>query len=352
MPPLTDPSLHPDEIFDKVADLSSAERLVQLDILCGQDSHLRQEIDSLLVAWDGCGEFMDTPVDLEITGIIGDPVAPADLSGQTIGSWLLQELLGFGGMGDVWRATRQVEGGEQTVALKIIRSAVFAPDALMRFRNECRVLALLEHPGIARLVEGGVTPDGVPYLVVEYVEGQTIDKWCQKQDLSLPKRVELMVGVCEAVRHLNRHSVIHRDIKTANVLVGANGRTKLIDFGIARILDAADDDVELTVTVTERMTPTYASPEQLRGDPLSIASDVYSLGVLTFKLLTGSLPHAGRKRWELAREISSSAPPRPSEAAIHTSLSPRLLRGDLDTIVQTALNPEVSRRYPSAESLR
>ncbi len=358
----------PDVIFDALVDLPASVRPTRLRELCGDDEPLRAELTSLLAAWDDSGDFLSRPADP--TAIVlaaaaageadeAGPLAPGeaptgarDRAGQVIGGWHLQRLLGSGGMGDVWLATRDVEGAQQKVAVKIIRAAILTPDAMRRFRNECRLLAGLDHPGIARLVDGGVTDEGVPWLVVEHVEGRPLDVWCDEHAVDARGRVRLLMQVCEAVRHLHRHSILHRDLKPANVLVDTDGRPRLIDFGIARALDLADEDVEQTLTGLERMTPAYASPEQLRGEPLSLASDVYALGVTAYRLLTGELPYAGRRRWELEREITTSAPRRPSLAARLAAVAPQQLRGDLDTIVLSALRPDADRRYPSAEALR
>lgn len=342
---LSEPHRTPDEIFDELVDLPASDRPARLAELCGADIPLQTELVSLLEAWDASGDFLEQPAELAAVG-------PRDRSGQVIGGWHLQEMLGSGGMGDVWLATRDVEGARQKVAVKIIRAAILTPDAMRRFRNECRLLAGLDHPGIARLIDGGVTDEGVPWLVVEYVEGRPLDAWCDEHAVDVRGRVKLLMQVCEAVRHLHRHSVLHRDLKPANVLVDADGRPRLIDFGIARALDLADDDAEQTLTGMERMTPAYASPEQLRGDPLSLASDVYALGVMAYRLLTGELPHAGRKRWELEREITTTAPQRPSDVTRLAPVAAHQLRGDLDTIVLAALRAEAERRYPSAEALR
>ncbi|MBE0565164.1 MAG: serine/threonine protein kinase, partial [Krumholzibacteria bacterium] len=353
---MTDRPLPPDEIFNEVVDLAPAARAARLDELCGGDGALRAEVASLLAAWLASGDFLAHPADLGTAGLAADAVDAAaavdSLAGQLVGGWRLHRLLGSGGMGDVWLADRDVAGAEQTVAVKIIRASILAPDAMRRFRNECRVLAGLDHPGIARLIEGGVTDAGVPYLVVEHVDGRPLDAWCDAHGLDARARVGLLIRVCEAVRHLHRHSVIHRDLKPANVLVDAEGRPRLIDFGIARALDAVEDEAELTLPGLERMTPAYASPEQLRGEPLSLASDVYSLGVLAYRVLTGRLPHAGRRRWELEREITTTAPRRPSDAATLAPVPSGQLRGDLDTIVLAALRTDPERRYPSAEALR
>jgi serine/threonine-protein kinase len=358
----------PDEIFDELVDLPASARRARLDELCGDDAPLRAELASLLTAWDDSGDFLSRPADLAAivmaAAVAGEgdeagplppgesPTGARDRSGQVIGGWHLRRLLGSGGMGDVWLATRDVEGAQQKVAVKIIRAAILTQDAMRRFRNECRLLAGLDHPGIARLIDGGVTDEGVPWLVVEHVEGRPLDTWCDEHAVDVRGRVRLLTQVCEAVRHLHRHSILHRDLKPANVLVDADGRPRLIDFGIARALDLADDDVEQTITGLERMTPAYASPEQLRGEPLSLASDVYALGVMAYRLLTGELPYAGRRRWELEREITATAPRRPSEAARLAPVAAQHLRGDLDTIVLAALRPEADRRYPSAEALR
>lgn len=344
-----DRRLQIDEVFHEVLACDQESRQARLADLCAGDSALESEVASLLEAFDRSGDFLEEPTGLTALDLEDEAVGP-DRAGQTIGPWLVLRPLGLGGSGDVWLAERTLEGATQQAALKLIRTAVLAPEAIRRFRNECRVLAMLDHPGIARLIDGGITSGGQPYLAVEFVEGQTIDAWCSDRGLDTRGRIDLLMEVCAAVRHLHRHSVIHRDLKPGNILVGADGRAKLIDFGIARILDLAEDETELTMTGLERMTPSYASPEQLRGDWLTTASDVYSLGVVAYRLLTGRLPHEGQRRWDLEKEITSTPPARPSETT--TVVRPSDLRGDLDTILLQALRPDPERRYPSINALR
>lgn len=355
-----------DELFEELLALPTAARAARLAALGAGDAALRAELASLLVAWDASGDFLARPVELTHLALSlpdgdGDdgPLAPdeaptgaRDRAGQVLGGCRLLRLLGSGGAGDVWLAEREVAGALQQVAVKVIRAAILSPDAMRRFRNECRVLAGLDHAGIARLIDSGVTDEGVPWLVTEYVRGLPLDRWCDERALDARGRVRLLAQACEAVRHLHRHGVLHRDLKPANLLVDEDGRVRLIDFGIARALEAAGNEQELTIAGLEVMTPGYASPEQLRGEPLSLASDVYALGVIAYRLLTGALPHGGRRRTELARGIETNPPRRPSEAASLPSVPAGRLRGDLDAILLTALRAEPERRYPSAEALR
>jgi serine/threonine-protein kinase len=342
-----------DEIVNDALDLPRGERAAFVRGACGGDDAAQDEIMSLLAAYDSAGDFLEAP-----------PVVDAgdddQLTGRDIGAYRLIERIGTGGMGDVYLAGRRDAHYEQQVAVKVVRGAVFGPDAVRRFRNECRVLAMLEHPNIARMLEGGFTDDGIPYIVMEYINGVPIDRYCADNNLPVERRLSLVRDLCVAVQHIHQHSTIHRDIKCANVLVTPDGVVKLVDFGIAQALDAADEAHPLTATGMEVMTPQYASPEQLRGDVLTTASDVYSLGVVLFKVLTGRLPFSGRNRREMERIVEETAPTRPSTAvsesatdataALSRSLS-RRLRGDVDTIVLMALRKEPERRYSSAEQL-
>ena len=281
--------------------------------------------------------------------LAGEPLtAPA--AGRTVGPWLLERKLGQGGMGTVWLASRGDGSFEQRVALKLVAPHLASGELGARFEREQRILATLEHPGIARLVDAGRGEGELPYLAMEYVEGLPIDRWCA-QGPSMRERIELFRRVCEAVAYAHRRLVVHRDLKPANVLVDSEGRPRLLDFGIAGVLQGdTEEDAVLTRTGRLPFTPTYASPEQIRGEPVGTQGDVYSLGVILFQLLTGRPPHAFEHSTptEMLSALERGDPPLASKAA--PALADRL-RGDLDAIVACALHPEPERRYGSVEAL-
>ncbi len=286
--------------------------------------------------------------------------APSEEPARRVGPWLLLRRLGRGGMGEVWVGERAAGGFVQRAAVKLV--AQRSDDAVLReqFRRERALLAGLEHAAIARLIDGGESESGEPYLAMELVEGERIDRWCDQQALGVRERLELFAQVADAVHYAHQRSIVHRDIKPANVLVSADGRPKLLDFGVAKLLDQLALDAP---TVAGFFTPRYASPEQVRGESVTTATDVYSLGVLLFELLTGSTPyvlHSG-SALELARQVGDG-PKRPMSAAIDPACalvrvagSPlrlaRSLRGDLDMIAMQALAAEPARRYASASDL-
>ena len=259
-------------------------------------------------------------------------------------------------MGEVYRAVRADGQFEQQVAIKLVRAGMDAPTILERFRNERQILASLDHPNIARLYDGGTTTDGIPYLVMELIEGVPIDDYCAKSRLEIPERLSLFLQICSAVRYAHQRLVIHRDIKPGNILVTTQGVPKLLDFGIAKILDRAPGS---ETTMLRPMTPEYASPEQIRRESITTASDVYSLGVVFYKLLTGRSPYPEKTRspLEFAKAICEMEPARPSAVARSTDNSAefvntlRALKGDLDSIAVKALRKEPSRRYASVEQL-
>ena len=283
---------------------------------------------------------------------------PADpdeaVSGSPIGPYRIVRELGRGGMGTVFLAERADNQYQKTVALKLLRGWSVGNDrSVRRFLEERQILAGLDHPDIARLFDGGVTADGLPWFAMEYVEGAPIDRYCDERGLSIESRLELFCRVCAAVQYAHRNLVVHRDLKPANILVTAEGGVKLLDFGIAKLLgpDAAGALASLTATGERLMTPLYASPEQVRGDPVSTASDVYALGVLLYELLTGQYPYriATREPHEVVRAILEQEPERPS--AVVPAKPARRLRGDLDTIVATAMQKDTGRRYGTADQL-
>ncbi len=265
-----------------------------------------------------------------------------------VGPYRLVAEIGRGGMGTVYRAVRDDQGFEREVALKLVGPAVASEDLLRRLRAERQILARLEHPNVAALFDGGTTDDGRPYLVMELVAGQTLDTYCAEHHATLRERLTLFRMVCEAVHYLHQNLVVHRDLKPGNILVTAEGVPKILDFGIAKLLAEGPPGAAQTATLFAAMTPDYASPEQVTGQPITTGSDVYSLGVVLYELLTGRRPYelASRAPEEVVRAVCHAEPRRPSE------LRPREgLEGDLDTIVLLALHKDPARRYGSAHEL-
>ncbi|MEO0559766.1 MAG: serine/threonine-protein kinase, partial [Bacteroidota bacterium] len=273
---------------------------------------------------------------------------------DTVGPWRPLSRLGAGGMGVVYAAERIDASFRQRAALKLVRPG-FGADFRDRFLRERRLLAGLDHPGIARLLDGGLTADGLPYLAMELVDGEPITAYAREREMAIRGRLELFLQACEAVAHAHRHLVVHRDLKPAHMLVETNEqgapRVKLLDFGIAKLLDA-DDEAILTRTGGGPMTPQYAAPEQITGGTVTTATDVYALGVVLYELLTGQRPYdlTGLSPSEAEHMVTSATPTRPS-ATTDTATDTRHLRGDLDTVVMKALAKEPERRYASAEAL-
>jgi serine/threonine-protein kinase len=299
-------------------------------------------------------EFLDRPAaELAapyLRALDAEGSAPTD---ARIGPWRILGEAGRGGMGTVYRAVRDDDQYHQQVALKLVRGwLAFDAHHLRRFRAERQILAALEHPGIARLLDGGVTDDGVPWFAMEYVDGLPIDEHARARGLTIPARLRLFLDACLALEYAHQHLVVHRDVKPANLLVTGTGQVKLLDFGVARMLGSSPDGESAALqTAAGLMTPAFASPEQLRGEPIAVASDVYSLGVVLYLLLTGSLPHRrqGGSPHELVRAVLEDDPPLASTIAPLPDR--RALRGDLDTILEVALRKEPSRRYRSVETL-
>jgi non-specific serine/threonine protein kinase/serine/threonine-protein kinase len=273
------------------------------------------------------------------------PPIETDMTGQTVGHYRLVEEIGRGGMGTVYLAVRSDGTYEQRVALKILQESIFTVRLAERFAVERQILARLTHPGIARLLDGGVTTDGRPYLVLEYVEGRTIDRYCAEENLSIGARLKLFLKVAAAVQSAHQQLILHLDIKPANILVTAEGEPKLLDFGISRVLSEQLEGASLTESTLRLLTPKYSSPEQAEGRPLGVASDVFSLATLLYRLLTGRLPYDIEKAMalEAARIIREQSPLPPSKAAPEPVAEE--LRGDLDTILLQALRKEPERRY-------
>ena len=328
-------------LLDEALQTPPAARPALLESACRDDAELRREVEALLALEDAADGFLADPVPLETAGLP---------PGTRIGPYRIVELLGRGGMGAVYRAARENDFTKQ-VALKLVQWERLSPFTVRRFHLERQILARLEHPNIARLLDGGTTGDGRPYLVMEHIEGVPIDRYCQERQLTTAQRLELCLQVASALAYAHQNLVVHRDLKPGNILVTAEGIPKLLDFGIAKLLDPADEQANATRTTERMMTPRYASPEQVRNEPVTPVSDLYSFGVLLYQLLTGRLP-CGLDTCTLpesVRRICDEEPLRPSSAA--GAVLPRGLAGDVDAILLKALRKEPGQRYPSMEHL-
>jgi eukaryotic-like serine/threonine-protein kinase len=336
-------------VFEQALDLAMDERGAFLQRACNGDEQLKREVESLLNSHAQAGSFIDDRSQFypEV-----DTSVP-----QLIGHYRIVRELGRGGMGAVYLAERADEYKKQ-VAIKLIKRGMDTDSVLRHFRNERQILAGFDHPNIARLFDGGTTDDGLPYFVMEYIEGLPIDEYCNKQALSIPDRLKLFREVCAAVSYAHRHLVVHRDIKRSNILVTSDGVPKLLDFGIAKILQGGEGAPTFaTMTGQRLMTPEYASPEQVRGEAVTTATDVYSLGVILYELLTGEFPYrfASQTPRDIEHVITATQPEKPSTALAKGEnpkseiRNPKILKGDLDNIVLMALRKESERRYQSVE---
>ncbi|MEJ7578746.1 MAG: serine/threonine-protein kinase [Pyrinomonadaceae bacterium] len=312
----------------------------------------REEVESLLVLETEAEDFMSLSVGEYSKDFLDLNEPPAALINQKVGIYEIVSELGFGGMGAVYLATRADGKFEQKVAIKMLKREFNIEKIRRNFKREKEILATLAHPNIAKLLDAGTTEDGIPYLVMEYVEGEPIDEFCKDRKLSLNHKLKLFNKVCDTIAFAHRSLVIHRDLKPSNILVTKDGEPKLLDFGISKLLDAKAEDAN-TVTHLGAMTPQYASPEQIKGEPVTTATDVYSLGVVLFKILTESFPYrfGNKTDGNLLREITETAPTLPSEAALRSEppIPPSQLKGDLDNIILKSLRKEPERRYQTVE---
>ncbi len=336
-----------DDLFQAALDLGPAERAAFLDQACGGDAELRQEVNLLL--------SHDTGGTQQLAGMVEEAAALIDFeAGMRVGPYVLVRELGHGGMGSVYEARRADDEFQQSVAVKLIRRDRISDFLVSRFRAERQILATLQHPNICSLLDGGTTTDGRPYFVLEYIEGLPLLQYCREKNLDIAGRLPLFQAVCAAVQYAHRKLVIHRDLKPANVLVTADGVPKLLDFGIAKLLetDPHTQEAEQTRTELRMMTPEYASPEQVRGEPLTTASDIYSLGVLLYELLAGEKPYklTGRTMHEIERAVCL-VDPAPLASVIGDAKIRKRVAGDLENIVAKAMRKEPDRRYTSAEAL-
>ncbi len=336
------------ELFEQALDLPAAERDAFLAQHC-PDLQLRARIERLLAADSTDESPLEPTPPAELMTAMAEAPAPIWQSGQQIGGWTLREFLGEGGSATVFRATRDVEGTLQHAAIKLLHRNLHSAEAQRLFRRERQALAALDHPNIAHLIDGGVTSEGTGYLVIAYVDGLPINDYAVAAGLDLRSRLAMMAVACRAVAAAHRNLIVHRDLKPANILVASDGTVKLLDFGIAKLLDPGQLPIDATRTGFAPLTPGYAAPEQFEGGTITTATDVYALGVILYELLLGERPPRGR-------------PPRPSAHADELPADARrlpaprtqlraALRGDLDTLLEKALADEPSRRYAGADPL-
>jgi non-specific serine/threonine protein kinase/serine/threonine-protein kinase len=369
-------------LFDVVVELPMAERERFLAALDAEDGALHDELVALLAVHERAGEFLeDSPL-----ASVSREADPLRLIGERLGDYRVVGLLGRGGMGTVFLGQRADGAYDQTVAVKLLDALQQEARSILRFERERQTLAKLTHPNIARLLDGGTTAEGAPFLVMEYIKGEHIDRYCDRRRLGIAARLRVFLEVCAGVQHAHRHLVVHRDLKPSNILVTRDGEVKLLDFGIAKLLGELDRDpdaivagdlgrgeparsVALTAPGAVTFTPGYASPEQLRGEEVSAASDVFALGLILYELLCGSHPYAGHRQDPnaMSAAILSQETTAPSlalraagegstaEIAAHRGVElPRLrrqIKGDLDAILLKALAKEEGRRYASAGEL-
>ncbi len=365
-------------IFHRLQKMSPHDREGFLREQCGEDAELWRILRRMLEAENLPGDFLSPP---QLGGLEITEAENGSQVGMRIGVYRLERLLARGGMGEVYLAVREDQEVDQRVAIKLIRHAFGGAEIRQRFLQERQTLARLSHPYITRLLDAGTTPEGVPYLVMEYIDGVPVDQYCDAHNLTVRARLELFLKICEAVQYAHQNLVIHRDLKPGNILIDEDGNPRLLDFGIAKLLQPEDMSAAapLTREGLRFMTPEYASPEQVRGEPVTTASDVYSLGVLLFRLLTGHPPYAVESTapLEVARTVCQTEPARPSSMVLRTRelvqsdgtvtrITPqeigqarrntpgqlrRQLKGDLDAILLKSLRKEAQRRYASVEQL-
>lgn len=366
-------------IFNEALELEGAEQKAYIEETCGTDGDLIKEVYSLLESHKSSGKLDQPPKHL-ISSVFSRYQTADQIRGKQVGQYKVLDVLGQGGMGNVYLAERSDGQFEQKVALKLLRADFTSENQTRRFLAERQILATINHENIARLLDGGITDDGQPWFAMEYVKGQPIDEYCDTHQLTINKRLELFLKVCNAVQSAHRKLIVHRDLKPSNILVTNQGKVKLLDFGIAKVLDqenlySDDNGDHQTRTGFLPLTPAYASPEQIRGESMTTASDIYQLGVVLYELLTGCRPHEvrGCTPSEVERIICEESPTRPSTAItrnlaeevdtkdglrqvsrdrkITSGQLQKRLRGDLDTVILKSLRKEPERRYDSAEQL-
>ena len=350
------------ELFDEASNLSADERELYLNQKCVDDPALKKEILSLFKTVENTKDFLEEPLTIveQNKNSFIDPYI-----GKQIGSYIIDGEAGVGGMGIVYTGKRNDKEFEQKVAIKILKHGISSEYLLKRFQIERQTLANLQHQNIARLLDGGKTEDGLPYLVMEFIDGIPITEYCNQNNLKITDRLKLFCEVCKAVQYAHQNLIIHRDLKPGNILVTKNGIPKLLDFGIAKLIDEdlVDTNESLTRTGVWHLTPEYASPEQIKGEKITTTSDVYSLGVLLYQILTGAQPYkiTSSSPSAISKIITEERVQKPSERVKETIeanidakifLSDKIsnqLKGDLDNIVSKAMHKDPLRRYVSVE---
>jgi serine/threonine protein kinase/Tfp pilus assembly protein PilF len=364
------------EVFNAALDLPPDARRSFVEENCAGDRLLREEVLALLESSSEAESFIEAPALTRVAHLVTEE-KPGSYIGRQIGSYKIEREIGKGGMGAVYLAARADDEFDKKVAIKLIKRGFDTDEIISRFRHERQILAALEHPHITRLIDGGTTPDGLPYLVMDYVEGLPLTKFCAAHRVSLDERLDIFLKICSAVTYAHQNLIIHRDLKPSNIMVCEDGTPKLLDFGIAKLTAPESASTLATAQTTFRvMTPEYASPEQVSGQTVTTASDIYSLGVVLYELLTGQRPFRLKTNnaEEISRIITDTAPTRPSEASLRKRegekgrkgerefseqkanspspllpFSPSQLKGDLDNIILMAMRKEPERRYSSVE---
>ena len=355
------------EIFLAALEKDAEKRAAFLDEVCAADADLRGEVESLLASHEESADFIEVPA-FKVGEVFTNG---ANAKEKLIGNYKILKEIGTGGMGVVYLAAREDEQFRKRVAIKLVKRGLDTEDVLRRFRNERQILASLHHPHIASLLDGGTSGDGLPYFVMEYIEGSPLLQYCDEHQLSVNERLDLFKTICSAVQHAHQNLVIHRDLKPSNILITHDGEVKLLDFGVAKFLnpELMGENLSQTQTQFRVMTPEYASPEQVRGGHITTATDIYSLGIILYELLTGSRPFKLKDTSpeEMMRLICNTEPTAPSaisnfkfqisnsEAKSNVNRQSQIgnrkfLKGDLDNIILTALRKEPSRRYKSVEA--
>jgi len=349
------------KIFQAALEREPDDRTAFIEETCGDDQTLIVEVGSLLDHHSAEDEVFDLPAFRPISELVEDRNDQSRI-GEIVGAYKIESEIGRGGMGTVYLASRADQAYEKKVALKLIKRGFDTDEIVSRFRHERQILAVLEHPNITRLLDGGSTDDGLPFIVMDYVDGLPLRDYANRKKLSVRERLEIFLQVCSAISYAHKNLVIHRDLKPSNILVTDDGMPKLLDFGIAKLtsLDGDEKTVWGTVHAPRAMTPDYASPEQINGERVTTSSDVYSLGVVLYELLTGHHPYKFKKKSvdEINRILTDTSPTKPSSicrskgvkvAVQHPETVARMLSGDLDNIVLMALRKEPERRYSSVE---
>ncbi|MCW9707190.1 serine/threonine-protein kinase [Fodinibius salsisoli] len=335
-------------IVDQALEVPADQREDFISKKCGNDEQLKGQVTEFLASIFHSEGWLDNPADYkeELYEEIGTFPSHESLVGKKVGSYTIKEKIGEGGMGAVYRALREGDTFEHEVAIKIIRHERATDENIRRFRREQRILAGFSHPGIARLFDGGVTEDGYPYIIMEYVDGIPIDEFCQNNGCSTKDKIALFQQILEAVRYAHENLVIHRDLKPANILVNADGDIKILDFGISKLLEKEKHTSDITQNGTRLLTPRYAAPEQITDENITTATDLYALGIILYELLSGKGPFDLDEcsQYNLEQIILHELPPKPSTKAVSKKVRKKL-QGDLDAIVLKAIRKDSNQRY-------